>query len=97
MGVGALNPPTLMDIMLSDGSGWSELKNEIEFNHPPYESKVLLSGGVGDLNSPNLMDIMLSDGSGWSEPPTLMDIMLSDGSGWSESPNPNVYHVEWYK
>jgi hypothetical protein len=80
MGVGALNPPTLMDIMLSDGSGWSELINGIEFNHPPTNPKFCWVVGVGDLNSP-----------------TLMDIMLSDGSGWSESPNPNVYHVEWYK
>ena len=68
MGVGARNPPTLMDIMLSDGSVWSELIHGIEFNHP---LRIQSSGvmGVGALNSPTLMDIMLSNEGGCSESP----------------------------
>ena len=67
MGVGALSFPTLMDIMSSDGSGWSELRSGIEFNHPPTNLKLCRVVGVGALNSPTL--IMLSDGSGRSEFP----------------------------
>ena len=44
MGVGALNSPALMDIMLSDGSGCPELINEIEFTRPD-ESAIRLSDG----------------------------------------------------
>ena len=52
--MGALNCPNLVDIMLSDESGWSELINGSEFNHP-YESKVLLSDGSGcsEFHNPN--------------------------------------------
>ena len=80
-GVGALNSQTLMDIMLSDGSGWSELINGIEFNHPPPPTnpKFCWVMGVGDLNSPTLMDIMLSNGSGCSE--LINGIEFSGGGG----------------
>jgi hypothetical protein len=50
MGVGALNSPTLMYIMLSDGSGWSELIKEGLNSITPYESEIRLSDGSGFPN-----------------------------------------------
>jgi hypothetical protein len=58
-----------MDIMLSDESGWSELINGIEFNHPlRIQSSVEWWEWVL-WSPPILVDIMLSNGGGCFEFP----------------------------
>ncbi len=94
MGVGALNSPTLMDIMLSNGGGCFESPNPNGYHVEWWEWLFWTRKWNWIQSPPTNPKFCWVMGVGALNSPTLMDIMLSNGSGCYELPNPNGYHVE---